>query len=199
MMTGAQSAKTLVGQLAPQASVPPPGMALRMGTVTSPTGSDPGDTHALIDGDLDPIPVLSLFGAANEGERVVVLFWPPQGAYVIGRVGTPNASQWIDVEFNTGWSNFGGAAQTVQYRKEGDWVHLRGTAQRTSGAASLIFTLPVGFRPAARENFAADSDPQEHANISVDPSGTVEWFPSTLATAAYVSVSGIAFCSTDFL
>lgn len=181
---------------------PPPGMALKPATVTTPTGSDPGDTFCLVDGDTAQTPILSLLGTLDIGERVMVLFWPPHGAYVVGRMGTPNASQWQDAftVFGAGWSSFGGGLQAVQYRKEGDWTHLRGVAKRTSGVATTILTLPAGYAiQADEEDFIVLSGGVTYSGVQILPSGAVVFVPGPGASAAYVSLSGIAFCSTDFL
>lgn len=180
---------------------PPPGCAIRPATVDTRTGSDPGDTHVVVDGDTTPTPALSLLGAVNAGERVMVLFWPPHGAYIFGRPGTPG-TQWHDAAFTAGWGNFGGSFQDVQYRKEGDWTYLRGVAARTSGVATTIFTLPVGWRiQVAQEDFPVVSSLASFSVVSVLPSGAVVFTPGAGApgsAADYVSLSGIRFASSDF-
>lgn len=190
----------LADQFKQTGSEPPPGMALKPATVTTPTGSDIGETHAIIDGDINPTPVLSLIGAVNEGQRVMVLFWPPHGAYIIGLPGTPG-TQWHPVAFDAAWADYGLGSQVCQYRLDGNWVTLRGVAKRTSGAgAGVVCTLPPAYRPQASENFAVDSDPQTHSVVVVDPSGTVTWNPGPGATASapYVSLSGIRFAPYDY-
>lgn len=57
-------------------------------------------------------------------------------------------SGWTDVTFTNGWVNYGGAAQTVQYRKLGDRVEIRGAAKNGT-PGTQIFQLPEGFRPPA--------------------------------------------------
>lgn len=56
---------------------------------------------------------------------------------------------WTAVAFQNSFSNFGGAWQTIQYRKENGRVHVRGMAHRTTATTGLstMFTLPAGFRP----------------------------------------------------
>lgn len=64
----------------------------------------------------------------------------------IRRLATPG--DWQDVTFQNGWSNYGSGYQTVQYRKWGDSVQIRGTA--TGGTLGVaMFTLPEGYRPPA--------------------------------------------------
>lgn len=67
-----------------------PAVVLRPGTVET---YDPatGDAEVLIDGDDDPSPTQVLGYAPSTGERVMVLFVPPHGVFVIGHVGgAPN-------------------------------------------------------------------------------------------------------------
>ena len=53
---------------------------------------------------------------------------------------------WINATLTNGWIPFSAANPTLQYRKVGDMVHLRGLLKGgTSGPA--ITTLPAGYRP----------------------------------------------------
>lgn len=63
---------------------------------------------------------------------------------------------WTPVTFMNGFSNYGSGFQTVQYRKIGDIVYVRGLM--AGGALSTIcFQLPVGFRPPAHMQFPSSS------------------------------------------
>lgn len=54
-------------------------------------------------------------------------------------------TEWRNVTFQNGWTNFGAPYANVQFRRIGDIVHLRGAA---SGTLNVVaFTLPVGFQP----------------------------------------------------
>ena len=56
-------------------------------------------------------------------------------------------SGWLTPTFS---SNYDGGGSTVEYRKVGDIVYLRGQATRDSGTpqnSELMFTLPEGYRP----------------------------------------------------
>lgn len=90
------------------------------------------------------------------GDRVTVVFAPPHQALIIGSaihdpwhiVGTNG-----QVPFNAGWGNDGSAVALdafgypqVMFRREGTFVHLRGTAAGSS-VGNVIFTMPVGYRP----------------------------------------------------
>ena len=180
----------LAAELVGSGSEPPPGMALKSATVTTVVGTAPDETWARIDGDSEPIPVQSLVGALGPDMRVKVLFWPPHGAYIVGLI---SLGEWVSVSsFGTNWGNLGGTSEVVQYRRDGNWVTLRGVANWSAGKSLQIFTLPDGYRPRARENFAVDANPQVHAVITPATNGDVE-FVSATATAGYASVSGVRF------
>jgi hypothetical protein len=60
-------------------------------------------------------------------------------------VGAPGAPA-----FQNGWANFGGGFEDLRFYEEGGIVRLQGLVTRAAGASLLpIFTLPVGYRPAA--------------------------------------------------
>ena len=81
--------------------------------------------------------------------------------------GLASPSAWTGVTYAANWVNMGGAFQTVQYRKVGDIVYLRGTATKSGSAATVTaFTLPVGFRPPAKITVGS-------GNITVDSAGVV--------------------------
>ncbi len=180
---------------AKQRGVPPEGMALLSGYVATADGSDPGDTHVLIDGDTTSIPALSLMGAVNEGHRVMVLFWPPHGAYIIGG---NFGHAWHPFPFAAGWADLGGANQPCEYRLDRNTIKLRGFATRVSGVTTLIGTLPVGYRPQYQENFAVDATGNQHSAIAVAANGDVSWGQGAAASPAYVSLSGVDFDAYDF-
>lgn len=184
------NAEVLVAQFTPTGSEPPAGVALKPGTIAADS-FDPAAMSVVVDGDTSPVTVQSLVGGLMVDTRVMVLFFPPQGAYVIGVI---QDAPWISVSsFGTNWSNFGGTSEVVQYRRDGNWVTLRGVATYTAGQALSIFTLPAGFRPRARENFAIDANPQVHSVITPDPAGGVEFIAGAGAVAGYVSLSGVRF------
>lgn len=53
--------------------------------------------------------------------------------------------------FEGTWANAGGAYQTLQFKKVGNEVRIRGVV---SGVGGIIFTLPSGYRPPATQDFA---------------------------------------------
>lgn len=80
-----------------------------------------------------------------------------------------------------GWVDFGSATQGLVYKKsrEGD-VHIWGAIKDgTSVATTLIFTLPIGFRPAALV----------HAFAIINEGGTLRTGTLNIATDGTVSIS----------
>lgn len=64
------------------------------------------------------------------------------------------ATAWANATLANGWTNYGGGAQVLQYRKIGDIVYLRGSLKSPGGGAPVtITTLPAGFRPPADLEF----------------------------------------------
>ena len=64
----------------------------------------------------------------------------------IGQIG----ESWTGVSYATGWADYGGSYEAVEYKAVGDLVIMRGLAKRTSGTVTQFATLPVGYRPPAR-------------------------------------------------
>jgi len=65
---------------------------------------------------------------------------------------TPPA--WTAVGLAAPWSNIGGTSQSLQYRKIGDIVQIRGELRFTMPGGNPVAVLPVGFRPPGVVNFA---------------------------------------------
>ena len=76
---------------------------------------------------------------------------------------------WSTPTLINSWTNQGG--YTTQYRRVGTAVVLRGAV--VGGASnSSAFTLPVGYRPAARQNFASIGG-SAGVSVTVDTAGDV--------------------------
>jgi len=95
------------------------------------------------------------------------------------------ATPWTDFPFAAGYNNYedihpGGGHQTVQYRKVGDMVHVRGLVHNASHGAipawAVFGTLPPGFRPPAVLSFFVDP----RGGIYVMPSGDIVAPPGSL-------------------
>jgi hypothetical protein len=109
--------------------------------------------------------------------------------------------------FHDGWRNVDGYGAATYYRDDEGIVHLDGVVQSSDylpfgpppptqnycgqdEARSRILTLPAGYRPAAREVFAVDSDNQ-HGRVDVLATGEV--ICESGAGDKYVSLDGISF------
>jgi hypothetical protein len=98
------------------------------------------------------------------------------------------------------WGNYWLQNATGAYFKDSAGVvHLRGTlaCTGTCTSASVMFTLPPGYRPAARLVFGGVSSAEQYGagsfqRLSIDPTGHVSRAPSQGGTA-WVSVDGISF------
>lgn len=119
----------------------------------------------------------------SKGQRVSVLFAPPHQALIIG---SPVHDYWHIVGNNgeAGWfpgwghdSSSGGLDSAfypkVMFRKDGNWVMVRGTAVRSSGAFNQIFTLPVGYRPRNNLLLNALTSLAGHTVVQINTNGEV--------------------------
>jgi len=89
------------------------------------------------------------------------------------------------------WVQFGSGFRFGQYNKaKNNVVTLRGMVRSgTATVGTIIFTLPVGYRPAFEEIFAVVSD-DAFGQIRVDVNGNVKIHTGT---NAWISFSGISF------
>lgn len=113
---------------------------------------------------------------------------------------TVDGETWHAITFNgpAGWANLGGLWQTAQYRKEPveKTVRLRGVVLGgTKTDATVIATLPVGYRPAAQEIFSVGNGTAGGVlpNLRVFPSGQLQIFGMAASTNGTHSWSGITF------
>jgi hypothetical protein len=147
------------------------------------------------------------------GDRVLVMFVPPMGAFIIGRLGG-DYEDWLIVGFEqnppfaSGWSSAPGTGivgtddfAVPMFRRVGRFVELRGRAQRTTdaGALATIFTLPSDYRPANKMSFPALSGPIVSPNgVVVEFTGDVQAIASGYdAPDGYITLDGIIF-SVDY-
>ena len=102
---------------------------------------------------------------------------------------------WTGVTFGTNWTNYGVGHQSVQYKKFGDQVYLRGLA--TSGINSwatypTMSVLPAGYKPPARLIFAQVGNNSAFVRVDIDSNGTVLWTAGG-TSPGYISLNGISF------
>lgn len=120
-----------------------------------------GDDFAALSG-LIPCQIIAP-SAFLPGDRVMIMFAPPHGAFVAGRL-AGDYNNWAiigqtgQIQFVSPWGGDAGAAAPgtpdtfgwPMYRRCGRFVELRGRAARYDVSApnpDTIFVLPQGFRP----------------------------------------------------
>jgi len=111
-----------------------------------------------------------------------------------------STSDWTGVTFASGWSNLSGA-QTVEYRKIGDIVYLRGTTERTSGSGTTIFTLPSGYRPPAQLRLAnrsrwSNAIGELPSRMTISSAGVVSMTGAIVNSENWLSLDGYNFSVT---
>lgn len=109
---------------------------------------------------------------------------------ISGFGGIASPTSWVSVgggggapAFATNWGNPGAGNPTVQYRKVGNMLFLRGLALRSTSTAtspSTIFTLPSGFRPLTNLLFPCATS-AGYARLQVNSDGTVKIEQATTA------------------
>jgi hypothetical protein len=106
-------------------------------------------------------------------------------------------TSWTTATYETGWASYDTPSwgNAAYYRSVDGIVHLRSLVKRTSGSSSLIFTLPVGYRPTHNHLFAVAGSGGV-GRIDVSPSGSVGWAGNqsgTVDPASWVSLFEVKF------
>ncbi len=112
-------------------------------------------------------------------------FFEAPALYATTQVG----EAWSNLSFGSGWANYGGSYQTARYKKFGDLIFLKGLVARTSGAGTLIGTLPAGFRPVAQCLFSIVTNTGA-GRVDITTSGQVVW---NSGGVDYVQLDGLVF------
>jgi hypothetical protein len=102
----------------------------------------------------------------------------------------------VPVTYEANWVDYGGGYTGVAYWRDAlGLIHIRGLAQTTVVRAigALVFTLPLGFRPAAREAFSMQGGTVGNfVRVDVAANGQV-LVMTALAVNDYLSFAGIIF------
>lgn len=102
------------------------------------------------------------------------------------------SGSWNNVAFQNGWANYG-AFLPMQYKKIGDFVHLRGLIDPgTLTNGTVLFNLPVGYRPQYTHTFPVLSAIREVFRVDVDAIGDVKLFGAESYTPVWISLAGLA-------
>lgn len=98
----------------------------------------------------------------------------------------PAPPSWTSVTFQNSWTNVGSGYQDARYCKVGGVVYVEGLIK--SGTIGLAaFTLPVGFRPAARIIYAVPVYNDVHGRADVTAAGEI--LPMTTGANPWYSVT----------
>lgn len=93
------------------------------------------------------------------------------------------------IGYNNSWANYGTPLENVGYMKDSHgFVHLRGGLKSGTINASAL-TLPVGYRPSARVQFAVSSN-DAFGLIQINSDGTIV---PAVGSNVYFVLDGIAF------
>lgn len=102
--------------------------------------------------------------------------------HIVGAAGEP--------AFQNGWVNFGAAYGEVSFYKDPDgWVHLKGVASAGTNQ-SVIFTLPVGYRPPVIYDSHQLAD-NSAGQLQILTDGTVKLWNN--GTNGFASLDGVSF------
>lgn len=94
--------------------------------------------------------------------------------------------------FENNWVNFGGVYLPAGFRKVGDQVVLQGSVKNPALGNTSIFTLPVGYRPAADVRFATTSN-NTIASIAITAAGVVDVLIGYTPANAQLPLDAIRF------
>ena len=101
---------------------------------------------------------------------------------------------WTNVTFQNGWvDNDTSQYNSAQYRKEGNRVWLRGDIKNPSAGNSVIFTLPVGFRPLKIKNLVCLVNGGLAAYIQVNTTGAVTMLGQTYTANWVIMIDSLSF------
>ena len=96
---------------------------------------------------------------------------------------------WSSLSYNTGWDTISGY-NAAQYKRVGDLVFVRGTVQRTSGSATVIATLPSGYRPVNRTILGTVGGGDAVARVDIRTNGDIDVIAGS---TTYIALDGIVF------
>ncbi|NES77323.1 MULTISPECIES: hypothetical protein [Okeania] len=114
---------------------------------------------------------------------------PSAKLVVTGGETTLQQESWQTPTLQNGWVNYGSGYNSAGYFKDSlGIVHLKGLVR--NGTANTIFTLPVGYRPAARELHSVATYNNTIGRVDIFSNGRVQRISGS---SAWVSLDGITF------
>ena len=106
--------------------------------------------------------------------------------------GGGGSTQVQEAGLQNGWHNYGNTYNNAGFFKDSQGtVYLKGLVR--SGNKNAIFTLPAGYRPAARELFWTCTNPHKIGRVDVLPDGRI--LPINVNNG-WVSLDGLSFRSS---
>jgi len=154
------------------------------------TRSDATRAHLLTDG--NAYGTLRLGSVQLQDDTIIAR----ESAGVVRVTNSIYSEPWIAPTLTAGWANYGGGYNTAGYYKDvNNRVWLKGLFQNTSGAekpsSSVLFQLPVGYRPSGVPIFASTSI-NGHARIDVITDGNV-LVQQAIAAGGWISIDNLSF------
>ncbi|GAA0872442.1 hypothetical protein GCM10009117_15890 [Gangjinia marincola] len=109
--------------------------------------------------------------------------------------GTSPANPINITSFGPEYFVYGGAYEQPRYYKDRNRVYLEGLVARTSSnfvQGEVLFTLPVGYRPAKRQLFSCRNG-SSIIRVDIFPNGEMRYSNYSNGSADWVSLSGVSF------
>lgn len=133
---------------------------------------------------------LDIIGAGTTAANRRIKLWAEGGVELTGTIVQENVQVPV---FQNGWANFGSGFTTAGYWKDKEGiVHLRGLiAGGTTAGGTILFNLPVGYRPSSGRMMFAVLNNYNTGRIDINTNGDV--FVDLLSSNAWVNLTGIYF------
>ena len=136
---------------------------------------------------------LDIAGAGTDEGNRKIKFWAEGGATFTGPITAVLAQDAVQAPaLLNGWVNHGGGFANAGFWKDREgMVHIQGLIRNgTTATSTILFMLPVGYRPTARLLFTVNAN-NVFGRVDVLPSGEV--MIATIASNAFLSLDGILF------
>jgi hypothetical protein len=102
---------------------------------------------------------------------------------------------WQNVTLSANWASLGSAFNTLQCRKVGNKIELRGGIDKSTTKVALetFATLPAEYRPAKRVIAGCLCGPTQIQRIDIYPSGEINLAASVNSTCQFLIFDGLCF------
>ncbi|MHA7580094.1 hypothetical protein ACX12E_06825 [Paenibacillus vandeheii] len=167
---------------------------------TSIANYDPSAAYSVTYLMLDTFPVVPFVGSVPDNEKALLtdLVQDVQQAnarisVVENKKAGKDSPAWITPTLLNGWINYGGSYVPIRFQRENNIVVIQGMLKAgvmTSG--TVLFILPVGYRPKSRLSFTVFAYPNVLVRVDVWYTGEVI-LSTTITANDYMSLTGISF------